>query len=156
MSHHTTFLDDLRQAGHRLTPQREMILSVICESGGHLTADDVLTRVRARYPYLNKSAVYRTLDLLSHLGIITQTDFGSGRIEYEVQQHPRHHHLLCRRCGKRIQVDEHLFDPLEKGLRSDYGFIPDLDHFAIFGTCRNCSTRQAKGRLHRQRKTPES
>ncbi len=149
MSHLTTLLDDLRQSGHRLTPQREMILSVICESGGHLTADDVLRRVRERYPYLNKSAVYRTLDLLSDLGIITQTDFGSGCIEYEIHQHPHHHHLLCRHCGKRMEVDEHIFDPLEKSLRSDYGFIPDLDHFAIFGTCRKCAKRSVPGASQR-------
>jgi len=74
MSHHTPLLDNLRQAGHRLTPQREMILSVICESDGHFTADEILQRVHARYPYFNKSAVYRTLDLLTRLGLVNTTD----------------------------------------------------------------------------------
>ncbi len=138
MSHHTTMLRDLRQAGYRLTPQREMILSVICESDGHLTADDVLQRVREHYPYLNKSAVYRTLELLTQLGFVNPTDFGGGRIEYEMHQHPHHHHLVCRRCGKRIEVDQHIFAPLDKTLRAEYGFAGDLDHFAIFGTCRKC------------------
>ncbi len=139
MSHHADMLQDLRQAGYRLTPQREMILSVICESDGHLTADDVLQRVRKHYPYLNKSAVYRTLELLTHLGLVNPTDFGGGRIEYEIHQHPHHHHLVCRQCGKRVEVDQHIFAPLEKTLRTEYGFIGDLDHFAIFGTCQKCA-----------------
>ncbi|MCL4489248.1 MAG: transcriptional repressor [Chloroflexi bacterium] len=132
------FLDDLRQAGRRLTPQREMILTVICESDGHLTAEEILTRARERYPYLNKSAVYRTVELLTRLNLVNQIDFGEGRIEYEIHAHPHHHHLLCRKCGRRTEVDEHVFHSLEKSLLSEYGFEADLDHFAIFGTCKKC------------------
>lgn len=148
MSHHAAFMQELREAGCRLTPQREMILSVICESGCHLTAEDILTRVRARYPYLNKSAVYRTLDLLTRLNLINQADFGGGRIEYEIHQHPRHHHLLCRKCHRRIQVAESVFAPLEKTLLAEYGFSADLEHFAIFGTCRRCSAQNHKPAKH--------
>ena len=146
MPHHTAFIEDLRQKGHRLTPQREMILSVICESGGHFTADDILQRTHARYPYLGKSAVYRTLELLTRLGVVNQTDFGQGRVEYELHQHPHHHHLLCRQCGKRTEVDGRVFMPLQKALQAEYGFVADLDHFAIFGTCRKCSSSAHKTR----------
>ncbi len=135
---HTEFVGQLREKGHRLTPQREMILSVICESEAHLSADEILKRVRKRYPYINKSAVYRTLDLLARLNFVNPTDFGQGRVEYEVHQHPHHHHLLCRNCHQMVEVDERLFIPLEKALRRDYGFYADLDHFAIFGLCRKC------------------
>lgn len=138
MKHHATLLDDLRQAGHRLTPQREMILAVICETGGHLAADDILKRVRKRYTYINKSAVYRTLDLLTRLNLVNQTDFGQGRVEYEIHQHPHHHHLLCRLCGKMTAADERIFVSLEKTLRAEYGFLADLDHFAIWGLCPKC------------------
>ncbi len=135
---HTDLLADLKQKGHRLTPQREMILSVICEREGHQSADAILQRVHKRYAYLNKSAVYRTLDLLTRLNLIHQIDCGQGRIEYEVHQHPHHHHLLCRGCGKTANVDGSVFAPLEKILRDQYGFYADLDHYAIFGLCRKC------------------
>ncbi len=138
MSDLEPFLTDLRQAGRRLTPQREMILAVICESGCHLTAEEILTRARERYPHLNKSAVYRTLDLLTRLNLVNQIDFGEGRIEYEIHAHPHHHHLLCRKCGQRTEVDERLFRSLEKNLLGDYGFEADMDHFAIFGVCKKC------------------
>ncbi len=141
MAQHQVFLDELRQTGHRLTPQREMILEVICESEGHLTADEILKRVRTRYPYLGKSAVYRSLDLFCRLNLVTQTDFGGGQIEYEILQRPHHPHLLCRKCGERMAVDERIFAPLDQMLRSEYGFVPDLDHFAIFGTCKKCQSK---------------
>ncbi len=144
MSHHSEFLQGLRAAGCRLTPQREMVLSVICDSGGHLTADEILTSVRERYPYLNKSAVYRTLDLLTRLNLVNQADFGRGCIEYEMHLHPHHHHLLCRQCGKRIQIEAGLFTPLEKALQTQYGFRAEFDHFAIYGLCEKCQAHALK------------
>lgn len=144
MHHHIEYLQGLRQRGHRLTPQREMILAVICDSTGHLTADEIITRVRKRYPRFNKSAVYRTLELLTRHGFINPTDFGQGCVTYEIHQHPHHHHLVCRKCNKITEIDETVFASVEKALRADYGFTADLDHFAIFGLCRKCQATEKK------------
>ncbi len=139
MANHTEQLQTLKASGYRLTPQRESVLAVLAESDCHLTADEILQHVRRRYPYLNKSAVYRSLDLLTRLGIITLIDVGQGRAQYELHRHPHHHHLVCRDCGKIIRVDHSCFRPLEKSLRAKYGFQADLDHFAVFGRCQKCS-----------------
>jgi Fur family ferric uptake transcriptional regulator len=139
--HHTEYLQGLRQKGHRLTPQREMILAVICESEGHLTVEEIIQRVRQRYPQFNKSAVYRTLDLLTRYGLVNPTDFGQGCVTYEIHRDPHHHHLVCRKCGKMTEVDEHIFASLEKVLRDKYDFVADLDHFAIWGTCAKCQSK---------------
>lgn len=144
MSHHTQYLQGLRQKGHRLTPQREMVLAVICESEGHLTAEEIIQRVRQRYPHFNKSAVYRTLDLLTRYGLVNPTDFGQGCVTYEFHRDPHHHHLVCRKCGKMTEIEAYLFEPLEKTLRERYGFVANLDHFAIFGLCRKCQATEKK------------
>jgi Fur family ferric uptake transcriptional regulator len=144
--HHTQFIEHLRECGHRLTPQREAILSVVCDSSGHVTADEILKRVRKRYPFMGKSAVYRTLDLLAELNLVNPTDFGQGRVEYEVHRHPHHHHLICRQCHAMEEVDERVFAPLQKSLRTEYGFVADLDHFAIFGLCAKCQKTAATRR----------
>ncbi len=141
MAQHNEMLQSVRAAGHRLTPQRESVLAVIAASEQHLTAEEILKRVRTRYSYLGKSAVYRSLDLLTELGFVTQTDLGQGRIEYELHQHPHHHHLVCRNCGEITQVDHQPFTNLEKQLKLKHGFNADLDHFAIFGQCRRCDSR---------------
>jgi Fur family transcriptional regulator, ferric uptake regulator len=144
MAQHLELVQSLRRSGHRLTPQRESVLAVIAESDGHLTAEEILALVRARYPYLNKSAVYRSLDLLAQLSLITQTDLGHGRVEYELHRHPHHHHLICRDCKHVQQIDHRAFLALQKKLEKEFGFHADLDHFAIFGTCRKCQLHAAK------------
>jgi Fur family ferric uptake transcriptional regulator len=121
-----------------------MILQVICDSRGHLTADEIITRVRKRYPYLNKSAVYRTLDLLVRIGLVNPTDFGRGCVTYEIHRDPHHHHLVCHQCGKMTEVDASVFASVGKKLRDEYSFSPDLDHFAIFGLCRKCAKERQK------------
>lgn len=138
MPHPSAIAQDLKQAGHRLTSPRQRILSVIGASDGHITAEQILNRVRARYRATNKSSVYRTLDLLTRLNLINPTDFGNGRIEYEIHRHPHHHHLLCRDCGAMTEADSAAFDSLEKNLRARYGFRADLEHFVIYGLCRGC------------------
>lgn len=145
MAQHFELVQSLRQTGHRLTPQRESVLTVVAESDGHLTAEEILARVRERYPYLNKSAVYRSLDLLAELSLVTQTDLGHGRVEYELHRHPHHHHLICRHCKAVQQIEHSAFEPLHRKLKNDFGFEADLDHFAIFGTCSKCRTHRAKG-----------
>lgn len=144
MAQHLQLVQSLRQAGHRLTPQRESVLAVIAESDAHLTAEEILAHVRERYPYLNKSAVYRSLELLTGLGLVNQTDLGHGRIEYELHRHPHHHHLVCRRCKHIQRIDHAVLQSLQRKLKNDFGFHADLDHFAIFGTCRKCQPRAAK------------
>ncbi len=144
MSRHLELVKSLREAGHRLTPQRESVLAVIAASDGHLTAEEIILRVRRRYPYLNKSAVYRSLELLTALGLVTQTDLGGGHVEYELHHHPHHHHLVCHHCKQVQQIDHAVFSALSKKLEHEFGFKADLDHFAIFGTCKKCQTRAAK------------
>jgi Fur family ferric uptake transcriptional regulator len=135
MSHHREIANDLRQAGHRLTLSSGSFQSSTGE--GHLTADEILKRLPAYGP-INKSCVYRTLDLLARLNLVNPTDFGSGRIEYEIHRHPHHHHLLCRDCGEQIEVDQRVFAPMAKQLQERYGFAADLEHFAVFGLCQGC------------------
>lgn len=128
----------LRKAGQRLTPQRMMVLSVLAEQGGHMSAEEILALIRREYPYLNLSTVYRTLDLLVELGLVAQTDLGEGVRQFElVGAHP-HHHLICRRCGGAVEVGDDLLGPLRQTLREQFGFVACMDHFAIFGICRSC------------------
>ena len=130
---------ELRARGHRLTPRRLMVVDVLSRHGGHVTVDSILDEVQARYPSTNKTTVYRTLELLSALGLVNVTDLGSGRLEYELVRHP-HHHLICERCGTQTEVEDCVFDSLRDSLRQQYGFAPNLGHFALFGVCPECAS----------------
>jgi Fur family ferric uptake transcriptional regulator len=139
---------DLHQAGYRLTPQREVVLGVLSETREHLTAREILRRARRRLPRLNKSAVYRALDVLTHLSLVNPIDVGQGEMQYELHaQSHHHHHLVCQRCGKIADVDESVFGSVEKILRAQYGFAPFLYHFAIFGICQECRRKSKDTRV---------
>jgi len=128
----------LSKQGYRLTPQRLMILSAIENSDDHISAEEIYTQVIARYPNVNISTVYRTLELLERLGMVTRTDLGGGRVRYHPADKGHHHHLVCRECGAIIDLDESVLASLKDRLIREYGFIADLRHLAILGRCVNC------------------
>jgi len=130
--------DVLRELGYRLTPQRTLILAAVQASDSHISAEEIYSKVRAQYPHVNISTVYRTLDLLKGLSLVTETDLGEGRVRYHYADKGHHHHLVCERCGAIIDVDEDLFLSLKRTLLKDYQFNANIRHFAIFGRCTKC------------------
>ena len=132
----------LRAVGQRVTPQRLMILGAFAQAGEHLTADDVFERVGPLSPAVNRSTVYRTLELFRDLGLISETDLGGGVRHFELLDDGRHHHLICRDCGAMLELDDDLVQPLRDGIHERYGFAPTLDHLALFGLCAYCKQHQ--------------
>lgn len=127
----------LKKKGYRVTLQRGMILDVLHSSGGHFTADAILSQVQARAPEVNKSTIYRTLDLLEELGLVVKSEH-EGRFIYHHVDECGHHHLSCTKCGKTIDCDPDLLKPLEASLMKQFGFEADLRHIVIHGTCKSC------------------
>jgi Fur family ferric uptake transcriptional regulator len=132
-------IDKLSQAGHRLTPQRLMIVSAIENSSDHISAEEIYAQVAAKFPNVNISTVYRTLELLQRLGLVTETDLGGGRVRYHPAEKGHHHHLICEQCGAVIDLDESVLAPLKDALLRQCNFVADLKHIGIFGRCLKCS-----------------
>lgn len=125
--------------GLRITPQRLVILQVIDEGQGHLTAEEIGERIRGRFPGVHQGTIYRTLDALRAAGMVTETRLGDRSAVYElVGSHP-HHHLVCERCGGVTEVDDALLEPLRAALQTQFGFHAHTEHFAIFGLCARCA-----------------
>ena len=128
----------LSEQGYRLTPQRLMILSAMESSHDHISAEEIYAQVAAKYPHVNISTVYRTLELLKKLGMVYEIDLGEGRIRYHAEGSGHHHHLVCQSCGKITDIDEATLSSLKDSLLRDYGFSADLRHVGIFGLCEGC------------------
>ena len=126
----------LRRVGQRATPQRLVILDALT-AGEHLSADEVFARVEPLLPGVNRSTVYRTLELFRDLGLVSMTDLGGGARQFELIDAP-HHHLICHRCGALLEMDDGLVEPLRESIRDRYGFTPGIDHLALFGFCAAC------------------
>ena len=78
-----------------------LILSSLRHSGRHITASRVLDEVRRTYPFVDASTVYRTLNSAADLGLVSETNMGSGDAEFEWIGVDHHHHLICRSCLSR-------------------------------------------------------
>jgi len=128
----------LQEKGYRLTPQRMMVIEALHNANSHISAEEIYGQLHARYPYSNISTVYRSLELLKELNLVTETDFGEGRVRYHVAEKSHHHHLVCRKCGRVINLEEAALYSLKGALLRDYDFEADLRHIAISGECSEC------------------
>jgi Fur family ferric uptake transcriptional regulator len=129
----------LRAAGQRVTPQRLLILGAFSDPVEHLSAEAVFDRLGPISPAINRSTVYRTLETFRDLGLISETDLGGGVREYQLLDHDRHHHLICRGCRQMIELDDSLVEPLRSEIGKRYGFVATIDHLALFGLCAYCA-----------------
>jgi Fur family ferric uptake transcriptional regulator len=130
--------ETLRDRGYRLTPQRLLVMEAIEASDDHISAEEIHSQAHARYPYMNISTVYRTLDLLKEQGLVAESDLGGGRFLYHPVGKAHHHHLVCRKCGKVQDIEVSALDNLRQEIKERYGFGAVFDHMAIFGTCKSC------------------
>ena len=133
----------LRQRGMRMTPQRQLILEAISASSGHMSAERLYQQVAEKFPDVNISTVYRTLEVLEELGILRHTHFHEGVAQYHLTSEGEHQHLLCRGCGADMELDLQVLRPLGAELLRRYGFEADLTHTAIVGLCETCRSAQA-------------
>jgi len=146
MSHdHWDYATLLRERGFRVTPQRQLILDAICAGDGHTTPEEIHERVRAWTPHVNRATVYRNLDFLCDMRLVVAVQIG-GRWYYEIAGETPHHHLVCRRCNRMVQIDhltvKSLFDRVER----ERHFTIDMDHLALFGLCAKCRSAEAGSR----------
>ncbi len=135
----TDWKSDLRQRGYRLTPQRQLVLEAV-DALEHATPDDILCEVRRTASGINISTVYRTLELLEELGLVSHAHLGHGAPTYHLADRHDHIHLVCRDCTTVIEADLDVAADFTEKLRATFGFETDLKHFAIFGRCRTCAT----------------
>jgi Fe2+ or Zn2+ uptake regulation protein len=127
----------LRQRGGRVTTCRRTILETFLGAGGHVTAEALTAQVQASQPDVHESTVYRFLDELERLGVVDHVHLGHGRAVYHLTDEP-HHHLVCERCGRVVEVPDALFDDLDARVRKRYGFAIRSHHFAVVGRCADC------------------
>ena len=140
--HHDQALERLRLQGHRLTPQRILVLSVMSEGQQHMGVDEVFRRAREAYQYMDIATVYRTLRLFRDAGVVTEVEIGD-RLHYELAlPDERHHHMVCRLCHGAYNLSPHYLSGFRETLVQDFGFSPDIEHFSITGVCAGCQNRE--------------
>jgi Fur family transcriptional regulator, ferric uptake regulator len=129
--------DMLRASGYRVTPQRQLVLEAVARVQ-HGTPEEIFAQVRQTARGVNVSTVYRTLELLEQLGLVTHTYLGHGAPRYHLAAEAEHVHLVCGQCKQVTEVDKATVKPLVEALEEAEGFQTDVGHLTIFGLCAAC------------------
>src|SRR5262245_7257158 len=134
-------LSSLRPPGGTRSSKRDRILAVFLRQEGHLSADDLVERVRHEDAGIGRATVYRTLQWMVDAGIARKVDFGEGRSRFEPSyRHPRHFHLVCTTCHKSSEFLSSDVESLLEEIAAARNFTPTQAVVQVYGTCDECRT----------------
>lgn len=143
---HVQFAGRLRGQGHRMTGPRRMIIEVLGRATEYLSADEIYMDVYALHPGVGIATVYRTLQMLSELGITERLDTGDGKARYRLshaEEQPRRIALVCTRCRRTISVNADAAGDaarsIERTAAHEYGFHTNRTVIQLYGLCEACS-----------------
>ena len=130
----------LRDHGFRITPQRQLVLEAV-ESLRHGTPEEILVEVQRTASGVNLSTIYRTLEVLEEVGLVTHAHIGHGPPTYHAVDDDVHIHLVCDRCGAVQSVPAATAATFVADLEASYGFRTDIAHVSVHGLCERCKDR---------------
>jgi Fur family transcriptional regulator, ferric uptake regulator len=131
--------EQLRARGYRVTPQRQLVLEAVARLD-HATPEEIGAQVQQTARGVNISTIYRTLELLEQVGMVTHTHLHHGAPTYHLASHADHVHLVCGDCGRVSEIGPEAVRPLITALDERHGFQTDVGHLTVFGRCRDCRT----------------
>jgi Fur family ferric uptake transcriptional regulator len=139
--------DEFKGYASRMTAPREAILGFMRRSMKHMSAKEIYASIHKEYPGIGLSTVYRTLDLLARMGVVTKLNLGDGQNRYEFksqENNDHHHHLICTQCGRIInycdfaEEELSLIKKTEKKLSQRFSFLIEDHNIEYLGICDRC------------------
>ena len=132
--------EQLRSAGHRVTPQRVLLLRLLEEADEHLDAESLYQRASAADASISLATVYRTLAVLKELGLVEQRYFARdhGKEYYEPTRRSEHYHFTCTSCGRVIEFSTPLVAEISRAVGERNGLKVTHACVCFEGLCDRC------------------
>ena len=141
------FRTRISEEGLKTTRQREEVLNIFLNSSGHKSLAQIYAQVAKTNPKIGYTTVYRTLRLLTRLGLATQRKFADGETRYEPASEGSHHdHLICLDCGKIIEFEDPTLEALQNGIAQRHRFKISHHRMELYGRCEECNRKKRTGR----------
>lgn len=129
----------IKKQGNRITKPRKMIIDALTSLSKPVTAQDISAYLQEKHSKVDLASVYRTLHLLSEIGIVHVFEFGDGKNRFELMDKEKHHHhFICDNCGSVKEVltsDEQQFI---NEVKKKNVFNIKRHTLEFFGLCQNC------------------
>ena len=132
--------EQLRVAGHRVTPQRVLLLRLLEEANEHLDAESLYQRASAEDASISLATVYRTLAVFKKLGLVEQRYFARAHSKeyYEPTRRSEHHHFTCTNCGRVIEFSTPLIAEVSRAVSERHGLRVTHACVCFEGLCDAC------------------
>ena len=135
-THAPLLKEQLREYNLKVTPARLDILDILTHTKKPISIQDLNLKLKNT----DLATLYRTLETLKDLGMVTQVDFQHGHAHYELATRGHHHHLICQKCGKVADISKCDTSGLEKQALKIGGFAKINSHsLEFFGVCNSCN-----------------
>lgn len=129
----------MSEHGLKSTRQRDLIIDTFFTTPGHLSVEDLWSKVRALDQRVSVATVYRTMKLLSDSGLAHARNFGDGQTRYEAALGREHHdHLICTRCGAIVEFENDRIETLQDAVAKKHGFAVTSHKMELYGLCKDC------------------
>ncbi|MGB5919705.1 Fur family transcriptional regulator [Arcobacter sp.] len=130
----------VKQKGLKYTEQREIVLEVLLNAKGHLTAEEIYNEVKNANPDSNIgiATVYRSLSFLEEVHLITSITFGTDGKKYESNTKNHHDHLICVSCGKIVEFMDEEIEKRQSKVAKENGFVITNHVMQLLGKCSDC------------------
>ncbi|WP_431033318.1 Fur family transcriptional regulator [Streptomyces sp. P6-2-1] len=131
----------------RSTRQRAAVASALSEVEEFRSAQDLHDMLKHRGDSVGLTTVYRTLQSLADAGEVDVLRNAEGEAVYRrcaTEEH--HHHLVCRSCGKAVEVEGAAVEEWAATVAAQHGFVEVAHTVEVFGTCGDCCTGEKTGR----------
>jgi Fur family transcriptional regulator, ferric uptake regulator len=136
------------------TAQRRLLLQILRETPGHVTARELYLRALERDAGVSLATVYRTLRLFKEEGIVEEMRFADCTCRhYEASRPGKHHHMVCKDCGRVVDFESPTVDRLIAEIEERSGFKVTGIDICLEGRCSECIEKAAEG--SRQVAAPE-
>jgi Fur family ferric uptake transcriptional regulator len=129
----------MAEHGLKSTRQRTLIINTFLSAGGHLSVEELWSKVRAHDLRVSVATVYRTMKLLSECGLAHAQNFGDGQTRYEPAVGKDHHdHLICTKCSTIVEFENDRIEALQAAVARKHGFVVTSHKMELYGLCRAC------------------
>ncbi|MGD6773434.1 peroxide-responsive transcriptional repressor PerR [Staphylococcus simulans] len=131
----------LRNAGIRITPQRQAILRFLISSETHPTADEIYQALSPNFPNISVATIYNNLRVFKKTGIVNELTYGDASSRFDFNTH-NHYHVICENCGKIVDFHYPQLHEVEQLAQHVTGFKVSHHRMEIYGLCPECQSKE--------------
>lgn len=137
------YIEQLKQAGYKVTHQRLVILDYLLHSKEHPSAETIYAELRQRYPTISLATIYNTLEMLSKVGLVVDLGAPDERRRFDSNREG-HSHFFCRTCGKIIDLNFTGGEQIIEKATQHLPFKIERCRIDFFGECEDCYSKAKK------------